>query len=572
MSASRPKPQSSSTTESQTFDETKWLIQIRRTLEEELEEDNEVPVNVFCVPKLLLSSHPELYTPQQVAIGPYHHWRPELYEMERYKIAAAKRTQKRLRAVSYHNLVDQIVKLESRTRACYHKYLDFNGETLAWMLAIDASFLLEFLQVYAVQQGKILARVSSRMSHLLDHEGRKFGHNAILRDVVMLENQIPLFILRKIMESQFTSLEEADEVLNSMLIGFCKEISPFKTIIDSPRMQVLGSGHVLDFLYHYIIAKPEQPSETAEDDQGNEEEDSIGEQPDRKSPTSSDNTNYMKQPFDYIWGLLSKLNDGPIQFLKGLLLSNPVQFLLKLPWAILSRIPIVSMFVQPIGYLFFSEETESKPKKETTEDDSEATKPPLVEEIAIPSVRELTKAGFRFSPTDGGKGVDIGGIRVEEKTMTLYLPRVTVDANTEGLMRNLVAYEAWSSSGPLVLTRYTELMNGIIDEGEDVRLLREAGVVVNRMKSDGEAAGMWNGMSKSIRLTKVRSLDKAIEDVDRCYNSRLRVKVGKYLRSYVFGSWRLLTLLACVILLLLMSLQAFCSVYNCARFFRINTT
>ncbi|KAI4381989.1 hypothetical protein MLD38_008003 [Melastoma candidum] len=568
MPASRVKPQSSSTNESQTFDETKWVIQIRRTLEEELEEDNEVPVNIFSVPKLLLSSHPESYTPQQVAIGPYHHWRPELYEMERYKITAAKRTQKRLRAVSYHDLVDQIVKLESRTRACYHKYLDFHGETLAWMLAIDASFLLEFLQIYAVQQGTILARVSSRMSHLLDHAGRKSGHNAILRDVVMLENQIPLFILRKILEFQFTSLEEADEVLHSMMIGFCKDISPFKAIRDSPRTQVSGLGHVLDFLYHYIMAKPEQPLETAEDD----EDDSIEEQAYRKSPSSSDDTNYSKRLCGYIRGLLSKLNDGPIRFLKRLLLSNTVQFLLKLPWAILLRIPVVSVFVQPIGYLFFSEETESKPKKEATGDDSDATKPPLVEEIAIPSVRELTKAGFRFSPTDGGEDVDIAGIRLEEKTMTVYLPRVSVDANTEGLMRNLVAYEAWSSSGPLVLTRYTELMNGIIDDGEDVRLLREAGVVANRMKSDGEAAGMWNGMSKSIRLTKVPSLDKAIEDVNRCYNSRLRVKMGKYLRSYVFGSWRMLTLFACVILLMLMSLQAFCSVYNCARFFRINTT
>ncbi|KAK9923035.1 hypothetical protein M0R45_031470 [Rubus argutus] len=48
-----------------------------------------------------------------------------------------------------------------------------------------------------------------------------------------------------------------------------------------------------------------------------------------------------------------------------------------------------------------------------------------------------------------------------------------LDGNTEVVLRNLVAYEASTVSGPLVLARYTELMNGIIDTKEDVKLLRE---------------------------------------------------------------------------------------------------
>ena len=74
-----------------TFDELRWVINIRKTLEEEVEEDGEFAVSIFSVPKLLMASDPDSYVPQQVAIGPYHYWRPELYEMQRYKIAAAKR-------------------------------------------------------------------------------------------------------------------------------------------------------------------------------------------------------------------------------------------------------------------------------------------------------------------------------------------------------------------------------------------------------------------------------------------------------------------------------------------------
>lgn len=67
------------------FDESRWIIQIRRTLDEELDEFSEVPVCIFNVPKPLMVTDPDSYVPQEVALGPYHYWRPELYEMDRYR-------------------------------------------------------------------------------------------------------------------------------------------------------------------------------------------------------------------------------------------------------------------------------------------------------------------------------------------------------------------------------------------------------------------------------------------------------------------------------------------------------
>ncbi|KAK9923044.1 hypothetical protein M0R45_031479 [Rubus argutus] len=164
------------------FNELQWVFQIRKTLEEELEDDSKIPISIFEVHKSLLARGPESYTPQQVAIGPI--------------------------------------------RSYYHKYLEFNGETLGWMMAIDASFFLKILQVHAVQEGRTMTKVFSRMAHLVDHAGRKSAHHAILRDMVMLENQIPLFVLRKSVEFQFPSLECVDDMLLSMLMGLCKELCP----------------------------------------------------------------------------------------------------------------------------------------------------------------------------------------------------------------------------------------------------------------------------------------------------------------------------------------------------------
>ncbi|KAF3450929.1 hypothetical protein FNV43_RR07018 [Rhamnella rubrinervis] len=541
------------------FDEHRWVIQICRTLEEEFDDDGEVPVCIFNVPKSLMASDPDSYTPQEVSIGPYHNWRPELYEMERYKLAAAKRTQKQLRGLKFQDVVEQLIKLEHRTRACYHKYLDFNGETLAWMMAIDASFLLEFLSVYAVKEGKSLSRLSSRMSHLVDYAGRKSAHNAILRDMVMLENQIPLFVLRKMLEFQFSSLEAADDVLFSMLKGFCKELSPFKMVEDLPKLLVSECAHLLDFLYDMVTPKLEELSEVKE--VVDQDEDTNGKE------SSSGESNYVKQFLLDVWKLLSKLNKGPIRLVKKVLLSRPVKVIFKLPWTILSNLPGFIMLRQPVEYFFFNE-GEAKPGDKNSSSNDIISRPPLVEEISIPSVSELSNSGVHFVLTNGS----ISTTSFDAKTVTFYLPAVSLDLNTEAVLRNLVAYEAANASGPLVFTRYTELMNGIIDTEDDVKLLREKGIILNRLKSDEDVANLWNGMTKSIRLTKVSYLDKVIEDVNKYYNGRWQMKFGKFMKLYVFGSWKLLTLLAAVMLLLLMGLQAFCSVYSCSRLFHIDTT
>ncbi|KAK2982834.1 hypothetical protein RJ640_021324 [Escallonia rubra] len=550
----------SSLNSSSTFDEHQWVIQIRRTLDEELEEDlAEIPVSIFNVPKVLLASDPDSYVPQEVAIGPYHHWHSELYEMERYKLAAAKRTQKQLQSVKFQHLVDQLTKLESRIRACYHKYLDFSGETLAWMMAVDASFLLEFLQVYAVKEGKVFTRVTSRMSHLVDVAGKKSIHHAILRDMVMLENQIPLFLLRKMLEFRLLSIELADETLLSMLVGLCSELSPFKMIEDfnPPIVQVTDRAHLLDFLYHMIVPISQELSEIVVVEVEAEDHPEIEENDGKPSGSSS----HVKQLFNMLWSLLSKLNAGPVRFLKNVILSKPVKLVVKLPWTIISNLPGIRLIKQPIESLFSQGKEEVKPEKEDSNSNANVTKPPLIEEITIPSVTQLSEAGVLFLPTNG----DISTIRFDSKTCTMYLPTVSLDINTEVISRNLVAYEACNASGPLVFTRYTELMNGIIDNEEDAKFLRERGIISNRLKSDKEVANLWNGMSKSLRLTRVPSMDKVIEDVNKHYNSRWKVKLRKFAKVYVFGSWQFLTLLAAIALLVLMTLQAFCSVYTCSR-------
>ncbi|KAL1292732.1 hypothetical protein AAHE18_19G019600 [Arachis hypogaea] len=386
------------------------------------------------------------------------------------------------------------------------------------------------------------------MSHLVDYAGKKSAHNAILRDIVMLENQIPFFVLRKMLEFKFSSLEAADDMLSLILIGLFKELSPFKTMEHYPNNEVSKSVHILDYLYDMVVPRLDQEI-IEEENYYHQDGEKDGNDDDEKIEEEKGN---VKKFLSEVWNILSKLNKGPVRSIKRVLVSKPLKLVVKLPWQIISNFPGLKLVKEPLERMFFARE------KGDGEEEDEKKK-----NGGSSSLSELLNSGVRFSPMNGC----ISSINFDAKTCTLYLPIISLDVNTEVFLRNLVAYEASGSSGQLVVARYTELMNGIIDTEEDAKILRERGIVLNHLKSDLEVANIWNGMNKSLRLSKVPKLDKVIEDVNKFYSGTTKVKVKKFMKVYVFGSWQFLTLLAAIFMLFLMALQAFCSVYTCSRFF-----
>ncbi|KAJ0680139.1 hypothetical protein HanPI659440_Chr16g0620951 [Helianthus annuus] len=339
------------------IDEDKWVEGMRKSIvEHDDEQMGKIPVCIFTVPKVLLDTNPNCYIPQQVALGPYHHWRPEVYDMQRFKLAAARRTQKYMN-VSFERIVEIMKKQdEVRIRACYHKFLDMSGDALVWMMAVDMAFLLEFLLVYSMkQEGRSLTRVASEMSHLVDAAGKKLSHVAILRDLVMVENQIPLFLIKTMMEHQHreTHNKSPGEKLKSMLMGLYHELSPFHEQ-ELADVHIDDCDHILDFLYHMTVPNNKElhtydAIEIEYDhDQSVTEEAHDGDQEDSFAKHTD-----LQRFMNFIWNILSKSKAGMVRIFKKIIFGRPVALVTKFPWKIISSLPILKNMKEPIELLNF---------------------------------------------------------------------------------------------------------------------------------------------------------------------------------------------------------------------------
>ncbi|GMN30464.1 hypothetical protein TIFTF001_048019 [Ficus carica] len=80
-------------------------------------------------------------------------------------------------------------------------------------------------------------------------------------------------------------------------------------------------------------------------------------------------------------------------------------------------------------------------------------------------------------------------------------------------------------------------------------------------------------MKKLVEMTNTPDLDMAIEGVRNYYNGLWKVSVFKFMNKCRRTVWKWGKVFVVLLILLLMSIQTFCSVFECPRFsFKIGNT
>ncbi|CAN4113164.1 unnamed protein product [Withania somnifera] len=501
----------------------RWTDRISNALQKEVDIDLNLlpPVCVLQVPKTLSHQKPEAYTPQLIGMGPYHHLRPDLYQMERYKLAAIKDILEPAQILKFeHLLIDKLRDNDLVVRACYNRFMDIDEETLAWIVAIDGLFLLSILR-------------SAYGNNLHDHHENNIDDSIFTQDFMMLENQIPFVVMRQIRKFLHLSSPEdtEDAELISMFRRFCETHSPLPLKANNEYRRNNAKEtrplHLLDLMYRLLLddrtdfaSIPIQTSSIIIQQDDNDEED------DQDQDTHQDIIHNFKTVLEVLEPI------GPKNVQKILKPIN--QVVANVPWTTISGI--------------FRKGMERNGDEESKNIST------------IPSASQLwCYPRVRCSPIHEG----IHKIIFEQASSTLYLPVITMNAGSEVILRNLMIYEASMSKSKLEISRYINLMSGIADATKDVRLLRQAGVIKGDL-TDNEIATLFSTMKRSfVRSSGSSTVEIAVEKINKYYDQRLIVMARRGLKKNIYVSWKFLPFALSISFVLLIILQTFCSVYGC---------
>ncbi|XP_019183317.1 PREDICTED: putative UPF0481 protein At3g02645 [Ipomoea nil] len=400
--------------------------------------------------------------------------------------------------------------MDPMIRACYSRFMDLQEGTLAWIIAIDSLFLIHVLSSYDPRNDNILTR-----------------------DIILLENQIPVVLLKEILK--LVELSSPFDEVSLMLLRFCEAHSPLKISMESRNFNDSGRQplHLLDLMYHLIV-KDQGPASSCDVIEVPIQEISFlqNSRVETKLIVAQEQDGQDQNTFQKFEEIINGLESMGLKNTRHII--TPVKAVSNvIPWTTISGL--------------FRTATKIDGNDE--------------DEITIPSVASLWRyACIRCSPVlQGG----ICSIKFDQHEATLYLPVITLNSCSEVILRNLVAYEASMLKSTLEFARYVNLMNGIVDTAEDVRILRQNGVIKGTL-SDQETADLFNGMKRFFtKLDKMSNIEVAIKTTNEFYDMRMIVRVYRKMKRNAHIPWKVFAVLSFILTLGLLAFETLCGSYRC---------
>ncbi|KAG2664717.1 hypothetical protein I3760_16G096900 [Carya illinoinensis] len=167
-----------------------WLVEKINHAETSIALNRPSSPTIYRVPDSLRELDKEAYTPQVISIGPLHHGSQKLKYMENYKLRLFRSFMERTN-INKEKLASIIQDSEESVRECYAEAIPFDPDTLKQIILVDASFIIEFF-----------CRVwpETRIDDELVKELKPWRIRHIAFDLILLENQLPFFIIKKLYE------------------------------------------------------------------------------------------------------------------------------------------------------------------------------------------------------------------------------------------------------------------------------------------------------------------------------------------------------------------------------------
>ncbi|KAI6682389.1 hypothetical protein NL676_036270 [Syzygium grande] len=201
--------------------------------------------SIFRVPAHIRQVDEKAYNPRVVSIGPFHRNRPSLRAMEAQKARFYERLMMRMaykdRGVGIKMAMR---KLGPDARRCYmEEFYDINTDEFVKMIVLDGCFIVELMSLYHEsnqdEEGQFVEESIFATRLMLPN---------ITRDLLMLENQLPMFVLQEIFN--LTTFDQNATPLNKLALLFIEPLRPQKGQYTDISLNDKGEHHHLLALFH----------------------------------------------------------------------------------------------------------------------------------------------------------------------------------------------------------------------------------------------------------------------------------------------------------------------------------
>ena len=195
---------------------------------------------IFRVPRRLVEINVHSYQPHIISIGPYHRGEPHLRMIEehkwRYLGSLIARTE--AHGLGLEDYLKALHPLETKARECYSEIIQLDTHDFLEMMVLDGCFIVDFFRkignIHPFEPDDPLVSMSWVFSFFL-------------RDLLLLENQLPFFVLERLFDITKMPGEESGPSLASLALGFFNNTLLRPEVILQKHSDLKGK-HLLDLL------------------------------------------------------------------------------------------------------------------------------------------------------------------------------------------------------------------------------------------------------------------------------------------------------------------------------------
>ncbi|KAF8009059.1 hypothetical protein BT93_J0139 [Corymbia citriodora subsp. variegata] len=217
--------------------ETPWIVRVNESVDLEClpseEQRNWAKRSIYKVRPCIANLNRNAYQPQVVSFGPYHHGKEHLHPMEKHKDRALCRFLKR----SGKHLEPFLDSLSEVAQVLEESYdvLDpkwklggskgVAGHFLEVMIT-DGCFMLEILRTATQEGTQVKQEVTQEEDGyvfndpIFSEHGKLHVMPYIKRDMLMLENQLPMLVLERLVAVESEG-KKGHAFINSLILNFC---------------------------------------------------------------------------------------------------------------------------------------------------------------------------------------------------------------------------------------------------------------------------------------------------------------------------------------------------------------